>query len=210
LAEHFQQQEFKNRESAMSMSEMMRQSADALNAQRIDHMNQKDAEFWSKIKQLEDQIEAMKQEWPNSNPETLASAFSPIAQSLASVAEDCRDMIAELNKHAEAQSRSYQAQSRQMAESFSRPVENVAQELNTAIREAQQVTANLKTASAQMSWKYLGSLAILTLIIVLIVNSLWIWLGSNKITVTNNLDPQAVAEYLKPSLIKAVRHSNGK
>jgi membrane-associated phospholipid phosphatase len=59
-----------------------------------------------------------------------------------------------------------------------------------------------------MEWRHYALAVMTGLITAALVSAFWLWLAPP--TVQNQLDPKAVAEYLQPAVIEALKHSKGK
>lgn len=59
-----------------------------------------------------------------------------------------------------------------------------------------------------MEWRHYGLAVVTGLVTAALVSGFWLWLAPPK--VQNMLDAQAVAEYLKPAVIEALKPSRGR
>lgn len=156
----------------MKKTETMRQSAAASNEQRV--------------AELADQIKALRQARHRS-VEELAADLEPLAQALATLADETRQTLAEL-----------QRQSRTQSENLNAQMTKTAQVWREAATEARQAADTLVHTQTRMRVAhYVLTVAVAALTAVL-VSAFWLWLAPP--TVQNVLDARALAEYLKPAL----------
>jgi hypothetical protein len=59
-----------------------------------------------------------------------------------------------------------------------------------------------------MEWRHYLLAGLVGLVTAAAVTASWLWLAPP--TIQNQLDPQAVAQHLKPAVIEALRRSSGK
>ena len=166
----------------MSKTEMLKQSALASNETRLAHLGQ--------------QIETLRQS-KHRNAEDLAVMLEPLAQAMASLADETRQTLAEIER-----------KSLEQAEKFKAQTEAVTQSWKDAAASTQEAADSLNRAGARMEWRHYALAVMTGLITAALVSAFWLWLAPP--TVQNQLDPKAVAEYLKPAVIEALKHSKGK
>ena len=166
----------------MSKTETLRQSAAASNETRLER--------------LASQIEAVRQS-RHQSAEELAATLEPLAQAMAALAEETRQTLTEIDR-----------KSREQGEQFSRQIETAAASWKSAAQEAQTAADRLNQAGARMEWQHYGLAVMTGLVTAALVSAFWLWLAPP--TVQNQLDPKAVAEYLKPAVIAALKPSKGR
>lgn len=166
----------------MSKTETLRQSAAASNDTRLER--------------LASQIEAVRQA-KHQSAEDLAATLEPLAQAMAALADETRQTLAEIDR-----------KSREQGEKFSAQVSAAAKEWKAAAAEAQKAAEALNQAGQRMEWRHYGLAVVTGLITAALVSGFWLWLAPPK--VQNMLDAQAVAEYLKPAVIEALKPSRGR
>lgn len=166
----------------MSKTETLRQSAAATNETRLEH--------------LAEQMETLRQA-KHQSAEDLAATLEPIAQAMAALTDETRQTLAEIDR-----------KSREQGEKFSAQVSAAAKEWKAAAAEAQKAAAALNKAGQRMEWRHYALAGMTGLITAMLVSVCWLWLAPP--TIQNQLDPQAVAEHLKPAVIEALKPSKGK
>lgn len=166
----------------MSKTETLRQSAAASNETRLER--------------LASQIEATRQA-KHQSAEDLAATLEPLAQAMAALADETRQTLAEIDR-----------KSREQGEKFSGQINAAAKNWKEAAAEAQKAADSLNQAGARMEWKHYGLAVATGLITAVLVTAFWLLLKPP--TVETVLDPRAVAEYLKPAVIEALKRSNGR
>lgn len=166
----------------MSKTETLRQSAAASNETRLER--------------LASQIEAVRQAKIQS-AEDLAATLEPLAQAMAALADETRQTLAEIDR-----------KSQEQGEKFSAQVSAAAKEWKAAAAEAQKAAEALNRAGQRMEWRHYGLAVVTGAITAALVSGFWLWLAPP--TVQNQLDAQAVAEYLTPAVIEALRPSKGR
>jgi hypothetical protein len=165
----------------MTKSETTRQLAAASNAARVANLGA--------------EIEALRQARLES-AEQLATMLEPLAQAMAALTDETRETLAEISQ-----------QSKEQAERFQAQLEAANKASRQAAMEAQAGARSIQEAGRQMDLThYLLALAT-GLVTAMLVSAFWLWLAPPL--VKNQLDPQAVAEYLRPA-IEAVKRSKGR
>jgi hypothetical protein len=165
----------------MTKSEILKQLAAASNAARLAELG----------KQIEDVRQAKLE-----SAEQLATMLEPLAQAMAALTDETRQTLAEIVQ-----------QSREQGEKFQRQIEVTAKAWQNAAAQTRHAAESLNQAGRRMEWRHY-LLAVMTgLSTAMLVSAFWLWLAPPS--VINRLDPQAVAEYLRPE-IAAVKRSNAK
>lgn len=166
----------------MSKTETLRQSAAASNAMRVDH--------------LATQLETLRQT-EHQSAEDLAATLEPLAQALAALTDETRQTLAEIDR-----------KSREQGETFKRQLSESVKSYKDAAAAADKAADSLYRAGQRMEWRHYALAVVTGLATATLVSVFWLWLAPP--TVQNLLDPKAVAEYLKPDVIEALKPSRGK
>lgn len=166
----------------MSKTETLRQSAAASNATRLEH--------------LAEQMETLRQA-KHQSAEDLAATLEPLAQAMAALTDETRQTLAEIER-----------KSQEQGEKFSAQVSEAAKEWKAAAAEAQKAAEALNQAGQRMEWRHYLLAALVGMVTAAAVTASWLFLAPPSIQ--NQLDPQAVAEHLKPAVIEALKPSKGR
>ena len=166
----------------MSKTETLRQSAAASNATRLEH--------------LAEQMETLRQA-KHQSAEDLAATLEPLAQAMAALTDETRQTLAEIDR-----------KSREQGEKFSGQINAAAKEWKAAAAEAQKAAEALNQAGQRMEWRHYLLAALVGMVTAAAVTASWLFLAPPSIQ--NQLDPQAVAEHLKPAVIEALKPSKGR
>ena len=165
----------------MSKAEMLKQSAEAANAKRLEALS------------LDEKAKALSQA---RSVEELATAIEPLAKALSTLSSEAARTLTEIEQKTRAASVDYQRQ-----------ISSASDNLGMVIRATKQATHELNRAANRLDWSHFA-LAITTgLLSALLVSGFWLWLAPP--TVSNYLDPKAVAAELRPA-IAALKPSKGK
>jgi HPt (histidine-containing phosphotransfer) domain-containing protein len=166
----------------MSKTETLRQSAAASNATRVEH--------------LATQLEILRQT-KHQSAEDLAATLEPLAQALAALTDETRQTLAEIDR-----------KSREQGETFKRQLSESVKGYKDAAAAADKAADSLSQAGQRMEWRHYALAVVTGLFTAALVSVFWLWLAPP--TVQNQLDAKAVAEYLKPAVIEALKPSRGK
>jgi uncharacterized phage infection (PIP) family protein YhgE len=166
----------------MSKTEILRQSAAASNETRLEH--------------LASQIEAVRQA-KHQSAEDLAATLEPLAQALAALADETRQTLIEID-HKTAQAANY----------FEEKISDTTQAWKDAAKAADDAAVALTKAATRMEWRHYALAVATGLSTAVLVSGFWLWLEPP--TVKTELDAEAVANLLKPSMIEALRPSKNK
>jgi hypothetical protein len=166
----------------MSKTEILKQSALASNEKRLEHLGR--------------QIETLRQT-KHQSAEELAATLEPLAQAMAALADETRQTLAEIDH-----------KSREQGETFKRQLSESVKGYKEAAAEAQKAADSLNQAGARMEWNHYGLAVMTGLVTAALVSGFWLWLAPP--TVQNQLDAKAVASYLKPAVIEALKPSRGR
>ena len=166
----------------MSKTEILRQSALASNETRLER--------------LAAQIETVRQT-KHQSAEDLAATLEPLAQALAALTDETRQTLVEIDR-----------KSREQGERFKVQTDSATQQWKDAAKDAQKAADSLNRAGARMEWSHYGLAVMTGLVTAALVSAFWLWLAPP--TVQNQLDAKAVAAYLKPAVIEALKPSRGR
>lgn len=166
----------------MSKTETLRQSAAVTNETRLER--------------LAAQIETVRQA-KHQSAEDLAATLEPLAQALAALTDETRQTLAEID-----------SKTGKAASDFVRKINDTTKEWTDAAQAADDAATALTKAAKRMEWRHYGLAVVTGLVTAALVTAFWLWLKPP--TIQNQLDAKAVAEYLKPAVIEALRPSRGK
>ena len=178
----------------MSKTETLRQSAQASNETRLQHL----------ASQVQAQAQAISQA-RHQSVDDLASMLEPLAQALAALTDQAGKTLTEIDR-----------KSRETSETFQRQLDSATRSLKDTTVQAQaqakSAADHLSRAASQLSWKHYG-LATVTAVATgattaMLVSAFWLWAYPPSLHTT--LDPKAVANLLKPAVIEALKPSRGK
>jgi hypothetical protein len=165
----------------MTKSETMKQLAAASNA--------------AGLAELGKQIEQVRQAKLES-AEQLATMLEPLAQAMAALTDETRQTLVEIEN-----------QSRERSAQFRAQIEAAAKAWKDAAAQTRYAAEILSRAGRRMEWSHYLVALMTGLITAMLVSVFWLWLAPPS--VVNQLDPKAVADYLRPE-IAVVRPLNGK
>ena len=166
----------------MSKTETLRQLAAATNETRLEHL----------VAQIESVRRAKQQ-----SAEELAATLEPLAQALAALTDETRQTMAEIER-----------KSREQGEQFSLQSHTAARQWKEAVAQTEEATERMNRAVRRLEWTHYGLAVATGVVTALLVSVFWLWLAPPSIQ--NQLDPKAVAEYLKPAVIEALKPSRSK
>ena len=178
---------------------MLRQSAQVQNAARIEA--------------LAHQIQAVRQARLQS-VEDLPAMLEPLTQALAALCDETRSTLAAIDHQSREMGERYQAQQVQL-ETASRGLQTAVQQTQAQITQAQMThhsavsagRAGMPLGRSQFGWAMATAVATGTAT-ALLVSAFWLWLSPPSIR--NVLDPKAVAQWLKPAVIEALKPSKSR
>ena len=116
---------------------------------------------------------------------------------MAALTDETRQTLAEIER-----------KSQEQGEKFSAQVSEAAKEWKAAAAEAQKAAEALNQAGQRMEWRHYLLAALVGMVTAAAVTASWLFLAPPSIQ--NQLDPQAVAEHLKPAVIEALKPSRGR
>jgi len=163
----------------MSKTETLRQSAEAANAKRLEALS------------LDEKAKALSQA---RSVDELATAIEPLAKALATLSSEATRTLAEIEQKTRAASVDYQRQ-----------ISATSDNLGMVIRATKQATHELNRAANRLDWSHFALAIATAMLSALLVSGFWLWFSPP--TVQTTLDPKAVAEYLKPAVIEAIKNS---
>jgi hypothetical protein len=167
----------------MSKTETLRLSAAASSAQRLE--------------QLSGQIEDLRQA-RHQSVEDLAAKLEPLAQAMAALVDETKSTLAEI-----------QGKAREQGETFTGQMNEAARSWNQAAEHAAQAGTRLELAGQRLEWRHYALAGMTGLISAALVSVFWLWVAPPR-SPDVKLDPQAVAELLKPAVIEALKPSKRK
>ena len=170
----------------MSKTETLRQSAQARNEIRL--------------QDLASQVQAVSQA-RHQSVEDLASMLEPLAQAMAALTDQASKTLTEIDH-----------KSRETGQNFQRQLDGTTRSLKDATAQVKSAADTLSRAGSRLGWRHY-SLAMATAvatgaITAVLVSAFWLW--AYPPTLHNTLDPKAVADYLNPAVIEALRPSRGR
>lgn len=160
----------------MSKTETLRQLTTATNEKRL--------------ARLAEQIETVHQS-KSQSAEALAETLEPLAQAIAALTDETRETLVEIERT-----------SNQQAAQFQKQIETAANKWEAAAAQAQGAADRLNQAGQRMEWIHYALAAMTGILSATLVTAFWIWLLPR--TIENKLDPQAVADHLKPAVAAIV------
>jgi hypothetical protein len=166
----------------MSKTEILRQSAAALNEIRIER--------------LASQIELVRQA-KHQSADDLAATLEPLAQALAALTDETRQTLIEIDR-----------KSREHGETFTQQLSESVKAYEAAATAASKAAESLDRAGRRMEWRHYALAIVTGLFTAALVSAFWLWLRPPIIQ--NSLDAKAVAELLKPAVIEALKRSKSK
>src|SRR5260364_200042 len=168
----------------MSKTEILRQSAAVSNERRVER--------------LANQIEMLRQA-DRQSVEELAETLETLAQAMAALTDATRQTLAEIER-----------KSREQVETFNQQIENSAKAWDNAAAGVKQAANSLNKAGERMEWTNYALTVLTGAVTAILVTAFWLWLAPPRIMNQIQLDPQAVAEHLKPVLTGRRSLSKGK
>jgi uncharacterized protein YukE len=175
----------------MSKAEMLQQSAHARNTTRVEA--------------LAHQVQAVRQARLQS-AEDLAAVVEPLTQALSMLSDETRSTLDEIDHR-----------SRELGERFQAQLDAACQGMQNALQQTLSQATRHGTEPARPAGRWLGrwhigwavatAVASGTLAAVL-VSAFWLWISPPSIQ--NLLDPKAMALWLKPAVIEALKPSKGR
>ena len=141
------------------------------------------------------------------NVEQIADELEPLAVSLATLADQAQASIKSMEAAALQQAREWNSQQLSAANEVEAAAKNVAQ----YVKALQQATASLKQTAGEVQQAQRGQLwtlatvaGVSAILAAALAIGLWLWLAPVP-QVQNSLDAKAVAEYLKPAIVDALK-----
>ena len=143
------------------------------------------------LEQLAEQVQTIRDAKAQS-VEELSAMLEPLAKALASLSSDAAKTLVQIEEA-----------TRTAGVNFERQVKVANDSLEVAIRATSQATTVLQRAAGGLGWKHYGLTVVTGLLTAVLVSGFWLWFRP-PIT-DNRLDPNMVAEYLKPAMIEAMK-----
>ena len=138
------------------------------------------------------------------NVEQIAEELEPLAVSLATLADQAQASIKNVEAASLQQAREWSSQQLSAANEVEAAAKTVAQH----VKALQQATASLKQTAGEVQQAQRGQLWTLATVSAILAAALaiglWLWLAPAP-EVRNQLDAKAVAEYLKPAIVDALK-----
>lgn len=150
-----------------------------------------------RLARLASQIENLRQAKYQS-AEELTATLEPLAQAMAALVDETRQTLAEIERR-----------SQQQAEQFQQKIDRTTTAWIEAAEQANLAAQSLNLAGQRMEWRHYGLAAATGLITAALLTVFWLWLAPLP-TIRNVLDPEAVANHLKPALTEPSPPSSGK
>ena len=161
----------------MSKAETLRQSA-------IDKNK-------SNLEQLAEQVQTIRDAKAQS-VEELSAMLEPLAQALATLSSEAAETL-----------RGIELATRTASGDYQRQINAANDSLGRATAATTQATAALRRAASSLSWGHYSLAMVTGLVTAALVSGFWLWFRPPKVELP--LDPKAVAEYLKPALVEAMK-----
>ena len=141
------------------------------------------------------------------NVEQIADELEPLARSLATLADQAQASIQNMEAAALQQAREWNSQQLSAANAVEAAAKTVAQH----VKALQQATASLRQTAGEVQrahrnqlWTLATVAGVSAILAAALSIGLWLWLAPAP-EVQNQLDPKAVAEYLKPAILDALK-----
>ena len=137
----------------------------------------------TRVEHLATQIETLRQA-KHQSAEDLAATLEPLAQALAQLTDETLKTLIEIK------------------------INTTTQAWTQAATAADDAATALTKAAKRMEWTHYALTVGTALATAALVSGLWLWLAPP--TAQNQMDEQAVAEYLKPAMIEPLKPYKGK
>ena len=141
------------------------------------------------------------------NVEQIADELEPLAVSLATLADQAQASIKAMEAASLQQAREWSSQQLSAANE----VEAAAKTVGQYVKALQQATASLKQTAEEVQQAQRGQLwtlatvaGVSAILAAALAIGLWLWLAPAP-EVHNQLDAKAVADYLKPAIVDALK-----
>jgi hypothetical protein len=156
----------------MKKTEILKQSAEHANVQRIEHLaSQIDALSFSK----------------QQSAEALAATLEPLAQAMAALTDETRKTLADI-----------QAESVRQGQEFKTLMDNTTHSWRVAAQESQSAAQNLQRAGNSLTLTHYMLTTAVGMLSATLVIALWLWLAPRPRV---EVDTQALAQALKEDMI---------
>jgi ElaB/YqjD/DUF883 family membrane-anchored ribosome-binding protein len=141
------------------------------------------------------------------NVEQIAEELEPLAVSLATLADQAQTSIKAMEAASLQQAREWNSQQLSAANEVEAAAKTVAQH----VKALQQATASLRQTAGEVQQAQRGQFLTLAtvagvsaILAAALAIGLWLWLAPAP-QVQNSLDAKAVADYLKPAIVDALK-----
>lgn len=141
------------------------------------------------------------------NVEQIAEELEPLAVSLATLADQAQSSIKNMEAASLQQAHEWSSQQLSAANEVEAAAKTVAQH----VKALQQATASLKQTAEEVKQARHGQFLILAgmtsisaILAAVLSIGLWLWLAPAP-QVQNSLNAEAVAKYLKPAILEALK-----
>jgi Flp pilus assembly protein TadB len=141
------------------------------------------------------------------NVEQIAEELEPLAVSLATLADQAQAGIKSMEAASLQQAREWNSQQMSAANEVAAAAKNVAQH----VKALQQATASLKQTAEEVQqaqngqlWTLAAVAGVSAILAAGLAIGFWLWLAPAP-QVQSSLDAKAVAEYLKPAIVEAIK-----
>jgi hypothetical protein len=131
------------------------------------------------------------------NAEQMAAEIEPLAQSLAALADETRQSLAEMQETSHKQAIAWGQQQQKAAEAL----KSAGSSIEAA---AQRLKAQAEASTDGLMWRFLAVAILTGAAAGGLTTGFWLWVQPPP-PIQNQLDPQAMAEYLKPALVEALK-----
>ena len=141
------------------------------------------------------------------NVEQIADELEPLALSLATLADQAQASIQRMEAAALQQAKEWNSQQLSAANAVETAAKTVAQHvkaLQQATASLQQTAEEVQQAQRGQLWTLATVAGVSAILAAALAIGLWLWLAPAP-EVRNQLDAKAVAEYLKPAIVDALK-----
>lgn len=139
------------------------------------------------------------------NVEQIADELEPLALSLATLADQAQTSIQSMEAAALQQAREWNSQQVSAANTVEAAAKTVAQHVKTlqqATASLQQTTEEVQQAQRGQFWTLTAVASVSAILAAALSTGLWLWLAPAPQV---ELDPKAVANFLKPAIQDALK-----
>ena len=177
----------------MSKTGTLRQLAETSNEKRADQL----------LQQLQN-LQTVRLE----NAEQLAEIVEPLAQAMATLTDETRKILVEVQENIQAQEKRFQERIEAQEKLFLQKLERQEEWLNTASKKTLSSLTDLDKSAKALTWRHYGLCAAMGGISAILVLGLWRWLAPLPI-LNYELDVPSLVKLIRQE-IEASKHSRGK